>query len=180
MRQYSVIGGILLVVVLLSSAIPERIEWRADQKIAWHMFKAVPNTTNGYAATSSTGISQSYQINSNGYIDKPTIRVKAHFYPKYSWYNAKDTSAYLLAHEQAHFDITEIHARKLRKRITEFDFSANSKTEIKALYNEIEQERKLMQRHFDSASRHSRDRTQEMRWRKEIKRLLEKYWVYTP
>ncbi len=180
MKRLCVIGLILLAVVLLSSTIPERIEWHADQKIAWDMFKAVPNTTNGYAATSSTGISQTYEINSNGYINKPSIRVKAHFYPKYSWYNAKDTSAYLLAHEQAHFDITEIHARKLRKRINEFDFSANAKAEIKTLYNEIEQERKMMQRDFDSASRHSRDKNQEMLWRKEIKKLLEKYWVFTP
>jgi hypothetical protein len=159
---------------------PERLAWDADEKINWSQFTGLPNTTSGYAATSSTGLSQAYELDGRGYLNKEGTTITAHFYPKFSWYRAKDTSAYLLNHERAHFDITEIHARKLRKRISEYAFTANSKEEIKRLYNQVEKERQAMQGQFDLETNHSRNRTQEEIWRKVIRKMLEEYWEYTP
>lgn len=162
--------------ILLSMGMPpERLAWSPESKVDWHQFKGMPNTTNGYAATSSTGLSQSYEIDGHGYLNKGGTTITAYFYPEFSWFRPKDTTAYLLSHERAHFDITEIHARKLRKRISEFAFSSNSKAEIKALYNQVEEERQLMQSQFDSESDHSRNREQEEIWHKIIEKMLVAY-----
>lgn len=159
---------------------PERVAWSADVKIDWSQFTGMPNTTSGYAATSSTGLSQSYELDGRGYLNKEGTTITAHFYPEFSWYRVKDTTTYLLNHERAHFDITEIHARKLRKRISEYVFTSNSKNEIKRLYNQVEKERQVMQSQFDSETNHSRNRVQEDIWRKVILKMLEEYRMYRP
>jgi hypothetical protein len=166
--------------VLLSICIPpERLPWNADVKVYWFQFTGMPSTINGYSATSSTGLSQSYELDGHGYLNKGGVTITAHFYPQFSWYRPKDTTAYLLSHERSHFDITEIHARKLRKRISEYAFTSNSKDEIKRLYDQVEKERQQMQMQFDSETNHSRNHTQEEIWHKVIRKMLEEYWVYT-
>lgn len=90
----------------------------------------------------------------------------------------KDGSASpnLLAHEQLHFDITELFARKLRKALTEFDFdnARNLKADLQALYRNAEQERALMQQQFDVETRHSMNEAAQLEWQKYIKEELSK------
>lgn len=175
MKQFFVIV-ICCVGILLSMGMPpERLAWSPDSRVDWHQFKGMPNNTDGYAATSSTGLSQSYEIDGHGYLNKRGTTIIAYFYPEFSWFRPKDTTAYLLSHERAHFDITEIHARKLRKRISEYAFSSNSKAEIKALYNQVEEERQSMQSQFDAETDHSRNREQEEIWHKIIEKMLVAY-----
>ncbi|RMB63879.1 DUF922 domain-containing protein [Dokdonia sinensis] len=179
-RSFSYILGILCSFLCVSAgAPPERLAWDEDRILTWNDFKGAPQTVDGFAASSSTGISQAYEIDSEGYLNKPGTKVTAHFYPEFSWYQTKDTSDHLLNHERAHFDITEIYARKLRERILEFKFTSNSKAEIQALYNQVEKERQAMQQQFDLETNHSRNHSQELAWHKEIYKMLEEYWVYT-
>ena len=152
---------------------PERLAWNANLKIDWSQFTGMPSTTSLYAATTSTGLSQSYELDVHGFLNKAATTVTAHFYPEFSWYRPADTTATLLNHERAHFDITEIHAIKLRKRISEYVFTSNSKDEINQLYNEVEEERKQLQLQFDSETKHSRNNAQEEKWHMAIKIMLE-------
>lgn len=151
---------------------PKRYAWSATHKLQWSYFEGFPQYNSNYAATANTGLSHSIAINRQGFYDRENSKVLAHFYPTFSWYRASDTSATILRHEQAHFDITEIHARKLRKRIANFTFSNQSQTEVKALYQEIEKERQLMQRVFDHDTKHSRDIKQEFIWESNIAKML--------
>jgi len=172
-----------IVFVLLSLSFietPERIEWEEDKPLRWSDFKGTPDYLLDFVATTNSGMSHAYAIDSNGVLDKSTSSVLAHFYPTFSWYKPADTTAAILRHEQSHFDISEIHARKLRKRIQEFQFTANSKEEIKRLYDITEQERRYTQQLFDKETGHSRSKEQERFWARRIKDSLEKYWVYTP
>jgi len=167
------------VVILAFLNTPDRIAWSQDKPLDWKHFKGSPLTTDTYAASSATGLSQGYELDGNGVLNKSGTKVTAHFYPEFSWYKAKDTSRLLLRHERAHFDITEIHARKLRKRISEFTFTSNSKEEITALYNQVEKERQVMQKQFDQETNHSRNKEQEVAWENIIAKMLENYWVYS-
>jgi len=166
-------GLLLGVVILCSYAVaPERIAWEASKKLSWGDFKGSPNANGGFVASTSSGMSQSYVIDGSGMLNKNETHVTAHFYPEYSWYSTKDTTAGLLKHEQTHFDITEIHARILHKRIQAYAFTANSKAEVKALYEQVEEERRAMQRAFDTETNHSINREEEKKWEAEIARLL--------
>lgn len=159
---------------------PERLKWEEDRPLQWSDFKGSPDYLLDYVATTNSGMSHKYTIDGNGVLDKSSSEVNAHFYTTFSWYKPEDTTAAILRHEQSHFDITEIHARKLRKRIYEFKFTENSKEEIKRLYQITEQERRDTQHLFDQETDHSRLKDQEVKWAERIRDSLEKYWVFTP
>lgn len=172
-----------IAIILLSLSLvqpPERLTWEEERLLRWSDFKGDPDYLLDFVANTNSGMSYSYAINGNGLLDKSASIVLAHFYPTFSWYKPADTSETLLQHEQSHFDITEIHARKLRKKIQEYTFTTNSIEEIKQLYQATEQERRDTQKRFDKETDHSRLKDQEKIWTKRIKDSLEKYGVYTP
>lgn len=178
-RNFIYALGCVLIILFTSAAHPlERLAWEDDLKLTWSDFKGRTQSIDGFAASSSTGISQSYEIDGEGYLNKPETVVTAHFYPEFSWYQRRDTSDHLLGHERAHFDITEIHARKLRRRIHEFNFTSNSKVEIQSLYKQVEKQRQAMQQQFDLETNHSRNHSQEAAWHQVIHKMLRKYGVY--
>ncbi len=166
--------GLLIALVILSSftVVPDRIAWQSNTMLSWADFKGSPNGKGNFVASTGSGMSQSYVIASNGVLDKKRTHVIAHFYPEYSWYIAKDTTASLLKHEQTHFDITEIHARLLNGRIQSYPFTSNSKAEVKALYGQVEEERRAMQKTFDKETNHSINTEEEKKWEARIARLL--------
>ena len=87
---------------------------------------------------------------------------------------------YLLAHEQLHFDISELHARKLRKALNEYEIGRSIRQDLKSLYNRIESERVSMQNRFDKETSHSENREEEMRWRKFVAARIRKSSKNTP
>ena len=112
----------------------EKIEWNEDYKLSWSDFKGKPNLKSGYVASTNSGISFSY---SYGFKYNELVldyEVKCNFYPELSWYIPSIVTENTLRHEQTHFDISEIHARLLRKRISETQFTKKVETEIESIY----------------------------------------------
>ena len=98
--------------LLLSSSVQyeERtIAWNASRKLSWADFKAQPDPNSDAVALTASGITFSYSLKTSerNVVDFSTT-VKAHFYPEKSWYLTNKASAYILRHEQLHFDITEL------------------------------------------------------------------------
>ena len=80
---------------------------------------------------------------------------------------------YILAHEQAHFDITEIHARKLYEAIYHYELNpATFKNDIADIYNRIVKEKEEMQEAYDGETDHSRKRMLQYNWLEKIDKLL--------
>jgi len=87
------------------------ILWSSKRKLNWEDFKAIPDTTNTnvIALTSSEiQITENYVLN-----DIPKYILQCHFIKSKSWTKVSDTVT--LAHEQTHFDISELFTRKIRK-----------------------------------------------------------------
>lgn len=143
--------------------------------LTWNDFKGRPDRLNTYAASTSSGISHGYSINHKGYLVKEDSWVKAYFYPRLSWFRPQKVTAKTLRHEQTHFDISELHARILRKKIAQFTFSHRSKQEIKAIYKEVESSRHKMQEAFDKETRHSMNSEAEAAWERKVAKLLREY-----
>lgn len=102
--------------------------------------------------------------------------VQSYFLPDQSWVKPDIDSPHLLIHEQLHFDITELHARKLRKAMEEFDIEStpNVKPALQAIYKNTEASRANMQKNFDTESRHSLNPEAQIKWQKLIKEELKK------
>ncbi len=110
-----------------------------------------------------------YQLKatSEGFSDS----VVAVFYPGESWVRRPTESG--LIHEQGHFDITEIFARRLRKRLQEFvPKRGDLNHQLNLLYNETESERDAMEILYDKETRHSVDVVRQERWNVRIRNEL--------
>ena len=163
---------------VLSFNPPERLAWEEGRLLKWSDFKGAPDNLSGFVATTNSGISHSFAIGGNGVLDKSTSKILAHFYPTFSWVKPARATKAILKHEQNHFDISEIYARKLRKRVQEFQFTTNSEEEIKNIYESTEEERRNTQQLFDKESDHSKRKNQELLWTIRIKDSLKKYEAY--
>lgn len=166
---------LLFISFISSEEIADKIEWSENQKLTWADFRGPRTKGRSYVASTASGISFSYSHKEvNGVIDYD-YTVTCHFYPNESWYDKTRASAYILKHEQTHFDISELHARMLRKRISEANFSLNVKVEIRTLYDAAEVDRRVMQNRFDSESDHSKNKEMEYRWETFMEKQLKVY-----
>ena len=160
----------------LSSTIEdEKIVWNENERLSWSDFKAPHRSGVSYVASTSSGISFSYSYSERNRKIDLNITIQSNFYPASSWVNPGDASDYILAHEQAHFDISEIHARILRKKVSETTFSKKVKKELTNLYNEVDKKRIAMQHLFDKESDHSKIKEKEYEWEAYIKQQLKEY-----
>ena len=167
---------LLLIVLLAAVSTPEksgleRYVWQDERELVWEDYKGKPEANSLFAAVTSSGISHEFLI-SNGVLDKKQSQVYAYFYPTMSWYNPETATPSVLRHERTHFDITELHARMLRKRIAAFEFTENSSEEVKRLYLQVEQARTSMQKAFDKETIHSLRKDAEAFWEAKINLLL--------
>lgn len=143
------------------------IPWKAQRKLAWDDFLCDPQNEGEAVASTSTSLGLSYQLKEH----KLTYRITCDFSKEKSWGALK--TAYILAHEQAHFDITEIHARKLYQALYEYETkSEKSKADIAAIYNRIVKEKEAMQHAYDGETDHSRRRNQQIDWLQKIDTML--------
>lgn len=102
----------------------------------------------------------------------------AHFYPGQSWYKPKLADNHVLSHEQFHFNITELYARKFRQRISLLETSNNIKKELNQLYKIIKMELGEMQNKYDNESNYSRDVENQAKWEVFVTSELEKLSKY--
>ena len=80
------------------------------------------------------------------------------------------TSEYVLKHEQLHFDICELFARKLRQKIAQKDFKKvkNIGEVINNMYQRIFKEFEAMQIKYDSDTEHGRNAAKQKVWEDNI------------
>ena len=167
----------VIVLTLLGTSVndKEKIQWQEDRQLTWEDFKGVPANAGTFVASTNSGISFSYSIGNRNGEYRFDYTVRSNFYPNQSWYLPESASEYILKHEQTHFDISELHARILRKRLAEVVPSENVKAEVDYIYAEIEKERRAMQSAYDEQSDHSKIREAEYQWWEYVAAELQRY-----
>lgn len=153
----------------------EKMPWSDSRTLTWSDFQGIPNAGDDYVASTNSGVSFSYSISFKNGVKDFNFTVESHFYPKLSWYRKGQVNDYILGHEQTHFDISELHARILKKRLSEATFSDAIKAEIKVIYEKTEQERRDMQNRFDVETVHSNNRKNEIQWELFVAEQLRSY-----
>ena len=101
--------------------------------------------------------------------DEPIV-AKAFFDKSKSWTKAADNKE-LLAHEQLHFDITELFTRKLRKKLSELnDPCGKDSKKVQGIYDKNFEELNRYQIRYDKETEHSMIETTQKTWEEKIKR----------
>ncbi len=168
------LAGIILfsIISIASRGQEEVINWHPDVLLDWADFKGKPDDNSIIAATTASGIS--YEFNAferDGYYEVE-YEVETSFYPMQSWYRPHMSNDLVLSHEQLHFDISELFARKMRKKIDNTRFTKNVKQEIRVIYKDIIKELADFQEKYDRETDFSRNREAQLRWNREIKEAL--------
>ena len=148
-----------------------QVPWAPDFRLEWKDFEGPVNPTSPFSANTSSGISYGWSLKHGGNkTPEFSYRAFAFFVPERSWVKEGKRSPHLLAHEQLHFDITEIHARKLRKALRNFDpvRVKDVKGTVQKIYKRIETESKKMQEQFDLETLHSQNDKAQLKWRERI------------
>lgn len=146
----------------------EVIPWRADRKLQWSDFKGSYLKTQWAAATTASSISyefSTFEKNGQLYVD---FKVGCEFYPNKSWFRPELCDSLILSHEQLHFDIAELHARKMRNRLAETQFTKNIKDEVKTIYKAVIKELYIFQNKYDHKTNFSRNLEKQLIWNKMI------------
>ena len=152
----------------------ETISWKANERLSWDDFKGGIPPNARAAATTASGIT--YRFSTSGTRDnmKVDFKVDTHFYPNKSWYQPELCDEVILSHEQLHFDISELYARKLKERLTKTSYSRqNVKSKVRAIYRKINEELNDFQNQYDDETNFSRDREQQLIWNEKIRETLQ-------
>jgi Bacterial protein of unknown function (DUF922) len=170
-RAMQWVSGLILILTLPAFGPPpdeDYVFWSADKKLEIADFKARPDITSPMKAMTNSGIVYSWQCDRGEF----TFEVVARFDRLKSWIRSAPGSR-LLQHEQGHFDITEIYARKMRKMMATYPNACQNGRKIdaaaEALYGEWDQK----QGQYDSETNHALNESEQLRWEKWIAAELE-------
>ena len=137
----------------------DKILWEQNQKLEWIDFSGMPPNPIPNLAEAVTSVH--IELKGEVYEDEiPDLLVQTYFLKNSSWTitDSKET----LSHEQLHFDIAELTARKIRKRIEELKESKESNSEVYFQeYERIQTEGNDLQKKYDSESYFNNEKQEE-------------------
>ena len=178
MKKFKIISIIIFVGFIqnISAQNKNLIYWNDSVKLSWTDFKAHPLKNDISAAMTNSSIS--FEISAKG--DSAIITIYNIFNKQKSWVKKSGKTDYVLNHEQKHFDISEIYARKLRKTILEqtFTYSTIQKTGSKIVevnYKEASEFQDL----YDKETKHSTNVEQQTIWNTIIEEKLKEFSNFT-
>lgn len=146
----------------------DTIHWSPCYKLKWEDFKGKADSSSKYGAISFCTIKYSVSHNSNSYFYK----VSCFFNKKISWVRIHSDIG--LIHEQGHFNIAELYARKLRKAFKEYKFNSTTIMEdFKLLFNNNNKERAKYDALYDMETDFSRNQKAQSYWNKKVSSELE-------
>jgi Bacterial protein of unknown function (DUF922) len=159
--------------LLAQSADEELLNWSPTRKLTWNDYKANPDPNSDAAASTTTYLGIDYNISSSSF----GYKIQSRFSKTRSWGLHK--TPYILSHEQGHFDIAEVFARKLNKKMSEYKFDKKTfQKELKKIYDDVIKEKEDMQDDYDRETRHSINKEKQEEWFRKIAQLLDDYKNY--
>lgn len=148
------------------------LAWTKERRLTWADYQGKPLKTEWASATTASGIT--YTLSSTLGANKSIleIAVTSLFYPDKSWYKPDLCDDVVLSHEQLHFDITELFARKFRERLKTVKNDRNVKKNVRAIFVEVNKELNAYQNKYDRETNFSRDLQQQLIWNEAIQKNL--------
>jgi len=151
-----------------------KIFYQQNQFLTWDDFKGKPVEGSETAALTNAGFALKLAFHRVGNISQLVIDVNCNFSKKDSWVKPGKKSAYILNHEQKHFDIaylnTILFIQKLKKATLT---NANYATVIQNIHNECAAAMEKMQNQYDMETSHSLLTQNQAEWDEKISKQLE-------
>ena len=152
----------------------EQLAWSPDRRLSWGDFKADPDSSNTHHAMTAANLAVDAKCSDDTF----KFKVRCVFLPTQSWSKNK-ISAKLLKHEQMHFDLTEVHARLLRKELETLGNSCSvAQSQLNETVSAAFASWKAEQRQFDKLSNHGLNAAVSQEWAATIDLKLKQLEAY--
>ncbi len=172
--------SLLLSIIFLNVSEPAQkdlIEWESKRRLNWSDFKGTVPVNAANAALTNTAINVEFGFSKNGM----TYSIRCRFDKNKSWVRIKNDL--VLGHEQGHFDIAELHARKLNKALREYKYNNRTvNTDVNRIYENVMKDHHAYQSEYDQQTDFSRKVEKQREWLGKIAaelEVLEAYSSYT-
>jgi len=158
------------------------LPWSAARPLRWSDFQGVPRQGGDEAARTAYGIYYAWKCRGRAF----EFRAIAAFHRQESWVEpavVQDSAQgpRTLRHEQTHFDIAEVYARRMRRLFRELaDPCARSDRDLTAAAEHLLDEERATQRRYDAETGHGLRRREQAAWEAEIGRQLRLAGESTP
>ncbi len=149
------------------------VPW-SPKRLTWNDYRGQQPTGASEAAVTATSVAWGFQCVGDAF----TFHVAAEFFPERSWVNPMifvqlDSNLRTLRHEQLHFDITEVHARRMRRMFATLDRPcARTEDELTKLGETSLEAETAIQKHYDRETANGRDAVGQSRWERQIGEAL--------
>ena len=148
--------------------------WSAARRLGWSDFRAQPPGRGEEGAKTGYALFYAWKCRGEAF----EFRVIAAFRPRQSWVktvivNDSAQSRSALGHEQTHFDLAEMHARRMRRSFNALpDACRKTDRELTALARQLLQEEKAEQRRYDAETGHGLRAAEQATWSRDVARRL--------
>ncbi|MEZ4885989.1 MAG: hypothetical protein R3E32_14740 [Chitinophagales bacterium] len=155
---------------------PEKVlNWSHNQKLVWADFQGDPHPKYPHiAALTYSSIVYKYHCE-NGALN---IDVEANFRINDSWVRPEAMNEYYLNHEQLHFDITELYARKFREAVGNRLFTCDQVDDFEVIADRVLDAWRLMEQKYDLETHFSHDLEMQREWYVYIHSQMVDYKAY--
>lgn len=178
--RLSKIISLLVALLFTHSVNAQLILWSRERPLIWDDFKGKKPQHKRKRSIATTNSMVWHKMSKEG--DSIVVNVAAMFNTEKSWKKNVRLSTYVLKHEQIHFDIAELYARKLRKSIAEYTlrygYDAFAAHELHKMFEHNRAQRRRCQRRYDRQTNHSRRREEQEKWNADIARKLNELNTY--
>ena len=151
----------------------DEIAWKASRRLTWNDFRAKADDNDPLHALTATNIDMKAKCE-NGELK---VKVESVFEAHNSWSKNKKSDR-LLFHEQLHFDITEIYARRLRKELSTLKDACDNPDKINLVTERVFEEWKRQEDVYDKETNHGLDQAKMEFWSNKVTaelKILEKF-----
>jgi|ERR1035437_2394416 hypothetical protein len=144
--------------------------WEKNVKLTWNNYKGSPNgNTEGLSAVTNYHI----KTTSHYFGDSVEYVIKCYLSMQASWVKKEDQNDKVLHHEQGHFDIGEIFARKIRKAVSGFAFKMETlNKDYNTLFQNLMKECDTYDELYDSETNKSENAEKQKEWDQKIDKEL--------
>ncbi|HCM75153.1 MAG TPA: hypothetical protein DIS90_02135 [Cytophagales bacterium] len=162
--------GLILILLLAKATADEPIIWNKEKRLSWNDFQATAPKLDSHIALSRVEIQYESQVDKAG---RMTMDIKGVFIKEQSWVKQDRKSDNILKHEQYHFNLTELWARKLRREVASKKW--NTKTfekEFTSLFKKHMAQTLKEQLRYDNETNHSQVSDKQKEWERNIDQEL--------
>jgi hypothetical protein len=152
----------------------DAVPWSATRRLSWTDFQGIAPTRGDESALTAYSLFHGAACTGRNF----EFSVIAAFLPRQSWVRPAvlanpTTSSRTLRHEQTHFDLSEVHARRMRRFFSELTQPCLKTTEeLDALAQRFVREEGAAQRNYDTETSHGRVTKKQAEWDTEVGRQL--------